>query len=72
MVKNAVYHTQEVTDMAFTITFLKVFFIGILHILSILMLILFVIVALGLIIGRVEKWSTLNALYYKSKPERSR
>jgi hypothetical protein len=50
--------------MAFTVTFLKVFFIGVLHMLPILTLFLSVITVLGFIIGRIENWSILNALYY--------
>ena len=50
--------------MEFTVTFLKVFFIGILHMLPILMLFLSIITVLGFIIGRIEDWSILNALYY--------
>lgn len=50
----------------FTLTFLKVFSIGLLNMLPILILLVSIIIVLGLIIGKLENWSRLNALYYAS------
>ena len=50
--------------MTFAWTFLKLFFIGMFYMFPILALLLAVIVLLGLIIGRLEHWAKLDALYY--------
>ncbi len=50
--------------MAFTLTFIKIFFIGLLYVSPILIFLLLVILLLGWFVGRVERWSHLNSFYY--------
>lgn len=50
--------------MDFTLTFFKVFFIGLGYLSPILMILLSIIVAIGLVIGGKEKWSLSDSLYF--------
>jgi voltage-gated potassium channel len=50
--------------MDFTLTFLRVFGITIYIVGPILLLLFFAILALGQIVGRLEKWTILDAFYF--------
>jgi voltage-gated potassium channel len=50
--------------MDFTVTFIKYFWFGIQFISPILLLLLFFIILLGHIVGRLEGWSKIDTIYY--------
>ena len=50
--------------MAFTFTFLKTFFILATLVIPVVGFLLVLIIGLGQFVGRVEKWSKLDAFYY--------
>ena len=50
--------------MAFTLIFIKSFFLAVGLISPILILLLIAIVAIGIIIGRLEGWSRIDTFYY--------
>jgi voltage-gated potassium channel len=50
--------------MAFTLAFLKIFVLGLILCFPVLLLLALVVVILGLIVGRREKWSRLDSVYY--------
>lgn len=51
--------------MDFTLSFLRVFFLDILYASPILGFLLLLIVLVGALIGRLEGWSTFDALYHR-------
>lgn len=50
--------------MDFSITFLEVLFWGVYLIAPVLIMLSFIIIVLGLIVGRIESWSRFEALYW--------
>lgn len=50
--------------MEFSATFIQLFFLGIYLMLPVLLLLLSIISVLGLIVGRIERWTRFNALYW--------
>lgn len=50
--------------MEFTITFIKIFLWGIYLMAPIIFLMSLIIIALGLIVGRIESWNRFDALYW--------
>ena len=50
--------------MAITFTFLKIFGMALLHVSPLLFFLLMVILVLGLVIGRLEKWLGFDAVYF--------
>ena len=50
--------------MDFSIIFIKIFFLGIAAALPLFLFFIFTICTLGIIIGRREKWSDYDAIYY--------
>lgn len=50
--------------MAYTMEFIHLFWLGVYHTLPILVFLVFSIVALGQIAGRIEHWSIFDALYW--------
>ena len=49
--------------MGFTITFIRVFSWGVYLTSSILVAMVILIIALGLIVGRIESWTKFDAIY---------
>ncbi len=50
--------------MAFSTTFIQIFFWGVYLVMPLLLLFSFVIVMLGQLVGRIECWSKFDALYW--------
>ena len=50
--------------MDFTVTFIKIFFWGVYLTYPILLAIVVIIIALGLIVGRIESWTKFNSIYW--------
>jgi len=50
--------------MEFTVTFLKVFLIGLAYVSPVLLTLIVTIVLLGALIGKYEKWSLTDAIYF--------
>lgn len=50
--------------MEFSLTFLRIFWLGITFISPLLLMLLFLIVLLGVIAARLESWKPLDALYW--------
>jgi voltage-gated potassium channel len=50
--------------MEFTITFIKIFLWGIYLMAPVIFLMSLIIIALGLIVGRLESWNRFDALYW--------
>ncbi|BDF95111.1 potassium channel family protein [Pseudoalteromonas sp. KAN5] len=50
--------------MEFSITFFQLFFIGVYLGLPLLAVLCFVIIGLGLVVGRLESWSRFDSIYW--------
>lgn len=50
--------------MAFTLSFIQIFFWGLILTAPILLMMLAIIIILGLIVGRLESWGRFDALYW--------
>lgn len=50
--------------MKFVLDFIEIYLRGLFYLWPIVLVLLGVIIGLGLRIGRVERWTTLNALYF--------
>lgn len=50
--------------MDFTLTFIKIFYTGIVLLIPMLSLFLCAILGLGVIVGKLEKWNTFDSLYW--------
>lgn len=50
--------------MDFSIAFFQLFFLGVFLALPVLSVLCFFVAGLGLIVGRIEKWSAFNSLYW--------
>lgn len=50
--------------MAFTITFIKLFLNGIVLVSPLLLLLLLIVAVIGQIVGKMERWSKFEALYW--------
>ena len=50
--------------MEFSITFIQIFFLGVYLLTPILLLLCFIIVILGQVVGRIEHWGKFDTLYW--------